>query len=134
MIFVLVLQFHDENLPLWNSNSCRLPCCTHIIIHLLPLSSFLQIAYNQIAHHTWDTPSLFYGQLPSVLLWKQVTPSKKRSGPVKGLHIFKYFKFIDDLCTVNNDEFENNYNDDYHAELELKKGNEDPCKALFWSS
>ena len=56
--------------------------------------------------------------------------SKKRTGPVKGLHIFKYFRIIDDLCTVNNNEFENNYNDVYHAELELKKENEDPCKAL----
>lgn len=32
------------------------------------------------------------------------------------------FKFIDDLWTINNDEFEKSY-------LKLKKENEDPCKA-----
>ena len=39
------------------------------------------------------------------------------------------FSFIDDLCTFNNDEFENNYNDLYPDELELKKENEDSYKA-----
>ena len=34
------------------------------------------------------------------------------------------FKFIDDLWTINNDEFEKSY-------LKLKKENEDPCKASF---
>ena len=33
------------------------------------------------------------------------------------------FRFIDDLCTFNNGEFENNYNDIYPNELELKKKN-----------
>ena len=41
------------------------------------------------------------------------------------------FRFIDDLCTFNNDELENNYNNIYPHELELKKKNEDPCKASF---
>ena len=40
--------------------------------------------------------------------------------------------FIDDLCTFNNNEFENNYKDIYPDELELKKENEDPCKASFF--
>ena len=34
------------------------------------------------------------------------------------------FKFIDDLWSINNDEFEKSY-------LKLKKENEDPCKASF---
>ena len=40
-------------------------------------------------------------------------------------------RFIDDLCPFINDEFENTYNDIYLDELELKKENEDPCKASF---
>ena len=36
------------------------------------------------------------------------------------------FRFIDDLCSFNNDEFENNFDDIYPDELELKKENEDP--------
>lgn len=36
------------------------------------------------------------------------------------------FGFIDDLCSFNNDEFENNFDDIYPDELELKKENEDP--------
>ena len=39
--------------------------------------------------------------------------------------------FIDDQCTFNNNEFENNSYIIYPDELELKKENEDPCKALF---
>ena len=35
------------------------------------------------------------------------------------------FSFIDDLCTFHNDEFENNYNDIYPDELELKNKKED---------
>ena len=30
------------------------------------------------------------------------------------------FRFIDDLCTFNNDEFENNYDNIFPDELELK--------------
>ena len=41
------------------------------------------------------------------------------------------FKFIDDLCTFNNIEFESNYNDIYPDEPELKKENSYPCKASF---
>ena len=41
------------------------------------------------------------------------------------------FRFIDELCTLNNDEFENNYNDICPDDLELKAENEEPCKALF---
>ena len=41
------------------------------------------------------------------------------------------FRFIDDLCTFNNDEFENSYSDFYFHELELKKENKDSCKASF---
>ena len=40
-----------------------------------------------------------------------------------------FFRFIDDLCIFNNNEFESNYNDVRSDELELKEENEDPCKA-----
>ena len=55
----------------------------------------------------------------------------KKTVNAKGSISFKYFWFIDDLCIFNNDEFENNYNDIYANELELKKENDDPSKALF---
>ena len=45
-------------------------------------------------------------------------------------HIFpNIFRFIDDLCIFNDNEFENNYNGIYPNVLELKKENEDLCKA-----
>ena len=43
------------------------------------------------------------------------------------------FRFIDGPCAFNNDEFENDYNDNYHDELELKKENEDSFKASFFN-
>lgn len=39
------------------------------------------------------------------------------------------FRFMDNLCTFDNDKFENNYSNIYNDEQELKKENEDPCKA-----
>ena len=38
---------------------------------------------------------------------------------------------MDDLCTFNNNELENDYNDSYSDELELKKDNEVPGEASF---
>ena len=51
----------------------------------------------------------------------------------KNSHIFSNtFRFIDDLYTrFNNNGFENNYNDIYPDELELKKKNIDCCKVSF---
>ena len=51
----------------------------------------------------------------------------------KKSHIFSNtFRFIDDLYTCfNNNGFENNYNDIYPDELELKKKNIDCCKFSF---
>ena len=42
------------------------------------------------------------------------------------------FRLIDDLCTFNKNEFENNYINIYPDELELKKENKAPCKASFF--
>ena len=49
---------------------------------------------------------------------------------VINFQLFLGLKVID-LRTFNDDEFENDYNDIYPGELELKKENEDPCKASF---
>ena len=38
------------------------------------------------------------------------------------------FRFVDSLCTFNNPECENSFNDICPGELELKKENEDSCK------
>ena len=43
-----------------------------------------------------------------------------------------FFTFVSRLCSLNNDEFGNNYNDIYLDELELKKENDDPCKVMFF--
>ena len=54
---------------------------------------------------------------------------KQKARPVcKFLFIYDIFRFADDLCTFNNDELENNYNDIYPDKLEFKKEKEDPCK------
>ena len=52
--------------------------------------------------------------------------SDKQTRPLES----SYF-FTDDLCAFNDDEFENNYNDIYPNELEVKKEKEYPCKVLF---
>ena len=54
---------------------------------------------------------------------------RQKTRPSKAFYIIW---FIDDLCSLNNDEFEKNYNDVYCDKLELKKENEDPCKASFF--
>ena len=40
-------------------------------------------------------------------------------------------RFMYDLCTFNNDEFEKSYNDINPDVLKMKKENEDPCKSSF---
>ena len=50
----------------------------------------------------------------------------------KGRKLSSSVRFIDLLCIFNNSEFENNYNDIYSDELELKIESKDPCKASFW--
>ena len=52
---------------------------------------------------------------------KWLLQAKKTTGPVKGSYTFKCFSFIDDLYTFNNDEFQNNYNDIFPDQLEIKK-------------
>ena len=42
---------------------------------------------------------------------------------------FQFFGFTDDLCTFNNNKFENNCHDIYPNELEIKNKKEDCCKA-----
>jgi hypothetical protein len=58
------------------------------------------------------------------VLKKQNKPKARRFGNV--------FRFIDDLCAINDGgEFEKSYRDIYPPELELKKENEGTCKASF---
>ena len=58
--------------------------------------------------------------------------NKKKRHPRKAGIISNIFRFIDGFCTtLNKIEFENDYNDIYLDELELKKENEDSCKASF---
>lgn len=40
-------------------------------------------------------------------------------------------RFMYDLCTFSNDEFEKSYNDINPDVLKMKKENEDPCKSSF---
>ena len=56
------------------------------------------------------------------------TNKKKRD--LRKARIFSHiFRFVDSLCSFNNYEFENSFNDICPDELELKKKNEDSCKA-----
>ena len=53
---------------------------------------------------------------------------KKRD--LRNARIFSnIFRFVDTLFTFSNHEFENSFNDICTDELELKKKNEDYCKA-----
>lgn len=49
--------------------------------------------------------------------------SNKKTRLAKGQNTFKYFEIYS--------KFENHYVNIYYDELELKKGNRGPCKALF---
>ena len=62
-----------------------------------------------------------------MLLQKEVSSSKKRNLQ-KARKFSNVFRFLDNLCAA---KFENNFNDIYPHELELKKENQDPCKASF---
>ena len=62
---------------------------------------------------------------------KWLLQSKKRDGRRTCIFLNILGLQIDNLCTFNNDEFENNYNDIYPDELALKKENEDPCITSF---
>ena len=57
--------------------------------------------------------------------------SNKKRDLLKARIFSNIFTFIDGLCTFNNNEFENNFNDIHPRELQLKKEKKDPCKASF---
>ena len=77
-------------------------------------------------------PAPFYGELIFVLLWKELLPLNKETEPRKCFWSFKFIRFIDDLCTFNNNEFGKKINDIYTNKLEVKKENEGPYKASFF--
>ena len=75
---------------------------------------------------TWSDPAPL---MASLFLYcyerKRLLQTEKRD--MRKVGIFSnIFGFIDDLCSFNNDEFENNFDYIYPDELELKKENEDP--------
>lgn len=82
----------------------------------------------------WSSP--FYGKPIFVLLWKEeATFNKKttKNGTWEWLEYFQIFLGLwDDLCTCNNEEFENDLKDIYPDELKPKKVNEDPCKVSLF--
>ena len=53
----------------------------------------------------------------------------KKSDLGKARTFSNIFRFIDDLCTFNNNKFGNNYKDIYPDDIEIQKENESPCKA-----
>ena len=58
-------------------------------------------------------PAPFMTKLFFLLSLKEVVFQKEKADPTKGPSIFSFFRFIDDLCTFSNNEFEYNYNDIY---------------------
>ena len=60
-------------------------------------------------------PKPFYGKLENLYLYycerKWLLQTKKKQDMRKVRIISNIFRFIDGLCTFNNDEFESNYND-----------------------
>ena len=62
---------------------------------------------------------------------KEVVSSNKKRYLWKALIFSNIFRFMDDLCTFNNNELENDYDDSYSDELELKKDNEVSGEASF---
>ena len=78
----------------------------------------------------WTTP--FYGKIIFVLQWKEVASSNKIRVLQKAWIFWNIFRFINDLCSFNKSNFENNYTDIYPDKLELKKENEDRSKASLF--
>lgn len=73
---------------------------------------------------------LYCYERKKLLLTKKTT---LKNGTWEWLEYFQIFLGLwDDLCTCNNEEFENNFKDIYPDELKPKKVNEDPCKVSFF--
>lgn len=76
-------------------------------------------------------PNVFHVKLSFALLLKEVASSIKKLYLRKAGIFLNIFRFIDELCTFINNEFEDNFNDIYlhMTSFEFKKENDDPCKA-----
>ena len=71
----------------------------------------------------YDLTSTIYDKLIFVSQWR---------GSATELLLSNIFRFTDDLCFFNSDEFENNCKNIYPNELEFKKESEDPwCISSF---
>ena len=75
-----------------------------------------------------DWRSSFYSKSILIIVKKGSGFLKQKWDLWKAFGFSNIFRFLDGPFTFNN-----NYNDIYHNKLELKKENEDPCKALFLS-
>ena len=133
-MFFLELLIEQTGVICYQSSST----CMLVHIELIPSSNVVmqeiifyerrQLVFDQYQYHLHHPESSPVPVMAN-LLWYYY--GKKWLLQTKKLDIRKalVFSFIDDLCTFNNDEFENNYNDLYPDELELKKENEDSYKA-----
>ena len=64
------------------------------------------------------------------LLWKEVTSSNNKLEVQKARIFSNIFRFLDNLCTFNKNEFEKNFNGIYFYHR-IKDKNKNPCEASF---
>jgi len=70
-------------------------------------------------------PAPFMANLFLYLYEKNFVLQLKKENIIKARKLANVFRFIDELCTINdNDLFENNFKSIYLAEMELKKEND----------
>ena len=78
-----------------------------------------------------ESAQYLFWELVSVLLSKEMTPSKMFENFQKFCILSNAFRFRDDLYNFDYKAFENNYNDICPDELELNRGNGDCCESFL---
>ena len=88
--------------------------------------------FRQLLEFLWGLTQLFLLKTNFCIIMKGSGSFKQKIRDlIKPEIFFKNFRFIDDLRIFKNNEFENNYDNVYFDELELKNENKDPCKVSF---
>ena len=90
---------------------------------------YVPLSIDLNAGGVWPSP--FMTDLYLCCCGKRRLLQTKRWDLQKASTFSNNFKLIDNLCTINNDDFEGNYNDISPDVLRLKKGNSDSCKISF---
>lgn len=113
---------------LYDETSLKLLITQYTVVALLSVA----FAFVSGLQFLWDlTQPLLWQTYFCIIRKGSGFFEQKNSDSAKVWIFLNSFRFIDGLCSFNNTEFKNNYNEFYPDKLELKKGNEKPRKNLL---